>query len=486
VRSHRVAMRGSWVTIRKATPELAVELPHHLEDLVGGLGVEVAGGLVGEHERRVERERAGDGHALLLPTRERVGARLRLLAEAHPREQRARARDHLLRGASRARSWASSRSRGRSAPAGGGETGTRSRCVRPRSRVRPASSRAWCPRPAMASAPGGPIEQAEDVEQRALARPDGPTSAANSPRSTRRSTPFSTSVTTRRRRRTCAPPPGAAPAQPLRIASAGSSRDALRAGSAAAKQTRDEHAIAAERESATLDDVMGKVGLPSALRTSRAKSDPSPAPKAVVPAPSRGAPPSPPESRNTQSTLRRPSPSRAGCRSPCPSAPPTPPARSRCPSPPRGSRRTGSSGWSCSASAAPPGAARWSASSCRRRAPCAPRCPRDLVGGEDVPHAQVDARHAAHEVEQRLRAARRDTTQRRLTSRLPRSKTPPTVYTRGRAHRRGEAHLVAHPHAEIVGELAPITQRGSGGLEAPATMRCAHGVDAAKRAGSTP
>ena len=54
-------------------PVLAVELAEELHDLVAGLRVEVAGGLVGQDQLRVVDQRAGDGHALLLAAGQLVG-----------------------------------------------------------------------------------------------------------------------------------------------------------------------------------------------------------------------------------------------------------------------------------------------------------------------------------------------------------------------------------------------------------------------------
>ena len=44
-----------------------------LQDLLGGAGVEVAGGLIGEDDRRLTHERPGAGHALDLATGELGG-----------------------------------------------------------------------------------------------------------------------------------------------------------------------------------------------------------------------------------------------------------------------------------------------------------------------------------------------------------------------------------------------------------------------------
>ena len=61
------------------------------EDRVGGLGVEVAGGLVGGEDRRVVGERAGDGDALLLAAGERGGQLVRLVGHLDLLEQVQRA-----------------------------------------------------------------------------------------------------------------------------------------------------------------------------------------------------------------------------------------------------------------------------------------------------------------------------------------------------------------------------------------------------------
>ena len=53
-----------------------------LEDAAGGVGVEVAGGLVGEQQARGIGDGAGDGDALLLAAGEFAGAMIEALAEA--------------------------------------------------------------------------------------------------------------------------------------------------------------------------------------------------------------------------------------------------------------------------------------------------------------------------------------------------------------------------------------------------------------------
>ena len=62
--------------------ELAAGGAEHLEDGVGVLGVEVAGGLVGEDDGGAGDEGAGDGDALLLAAGELVGAVVQAAVDA--------------------------------------------------------------------------------------------------------------------------------------------------------------------------------------------------------------------------------------------------------------------------------------------------------------------------------------------------------------------------------------------------------------------
>ena len=61
------------------------------EDLVAGARVEVAGRLVGEQDRRIDRQRARDRDALALAARQLVGQVLQAVAELDERQQLARA-----------------------------------------------------------------------------------------------------------------------------------------------------------------------------------------------------------------------------------------------------------------------------------------------------------------------------------------------------------------------------------------------------------
>ena len=62
---------------------VAAELLQDIHDLDRGLGIEGAGGLVGEDDLGVVNDGAGDGHALHLPARELVRPLAQVLAEAH-------------------------------------------------------------------------------------------------------------------------------------------------------------------------------------------------------------------------------------------------------------------------------------------------------------------------------------------------------------------------------------------------------------------
>ena len=146
-----------------------------VEDPARGLGVEVAGRLVGEQQRAAgwrapaRRRRAAARRPRARPGGGRGGA---------PRPTRAQelARPRLGRGAAprRRRAAAARRSPAPRTPAAGGGTGRRSRSLSRRSRVRARS-----PRPAvgLAEQPHLPrarhVEQPGDVQQRRLARAGG-------------------------------------------------------------------------------------------------------------------------------------------------------------------------------------------------------------------------------------------------------------------------------------------------------------------------
>ncbi len=62
---------------------LLVERRQQVEDLVAGLAVEVAGGLVGQQQRRVGDDGAGDADALLLAARELARIVFGAVGQAH-------------------------------------------------------------------------------------------------------------------------------------------------------------------------------------------------------------------------------------------------------------------------------------------------------------------------------------------------------------------------------------------------------------------
>ncbi len=71
-------------------PALAIELDDELVDLIAGLRVEVAGGLVCEENTRLQHERTRERDTLLLTTRELAGTVLQTITDADAIEQRLR------------------------------------------------------------------------------------------------------------------------------------------------------------------------------------------------------------------------------------------------------------------------------------------------------------------------------------------------------------------------------------------------------------
>jgi hypothetical protein len=58
-------------------------LAHQVQHLVGGVRIEVGGGLVGDHQRRPLDQRTRDRHALALAARQRVGPVRGMPGQAH-------------------------------------------------------------------------------------------------------------------------------------------------------------------------------------------------------------------------------------------------------------------------------------------------------------------------------------------------------------------------------------------------------------------
>ena len=93
-----IGVRGHVGLVRDDDDGVArlVEPLEDAHDLDAGLRIEIAGGLVGEQNRRIVHEGAGDGHALALPAGELVRAVIDARPELHLVERRARAHVAIL------------------------------------------------------------------------------------------------------------------------------------------------------------------------------------------------------------------------------------------------------------------------------------------------------------------------------------------------------------------------------------------------------
>ena len=67
------ARRTLWVTIKKPHPVRADQIAGEAENLIRRRLVEISGGLVGEQEKRLYRQCAADGDALLLTAGQLLG-----------------------------------------------------------------------------------------------------------------------------------------------------------------------------------------------------------------------------------------------------------------------------------------------------------------------------------------------------------------------------------------------------------------------------
>jgi hypothetical protein len=68
-------------------PGLAIQRDQEIDHAAAGLGVEAAGGLVGEEDGRMVGKGAGHPHPLLLPTGELGRIVVQAVAQPHPRQQ---------------------------------------------------------------------------------------------------------------------------------------------------------------------------------------------------------------------------------------------------------------------------------------------------------------------------------------------------------------------------------------------------------------
>jgi hypothetical protein len=106
------ASARSWVTSTSVAPRSRLQREDQVDDRAAGALVEIAGRLVGDEDRRIRRDSARDGDALLLAAGQLRGIMVEALAEAD-----------------RLRSSAAARSKASSAPASSSGTATFSSAV---------------------------------------------------------------------------------------------------------------------------------------------------------------------------------------------------------------------------------------------------------------------------------------------------------------------------------------------------------------------
>jgi hypothetical protein len=166
------------------------------EDLVGAVAVEVAGGLVGQHQRRLEHQRARDRHALLHAAGQLARPLVQRIAQADGGEQRARAL--ALRGVTRPvahqrrQRHVLQRAEGRQQVV---ELEHEAQRLAPAQRQRLRRRAPSSPRLDAVAAAVGRSSRPDDVQQRALARARRPDQGRRTRRAPSvRSTPCSTSA----------------------------------------------------------------------------------------------------------------------------------------------------------------------------------------------------------------------------------------------------------------------------------------------------
>ena len=86
----------SCVTMTTVEPRRCVQIANQRENLLAGVRVEIAGRLVGEQDRRIDRQRARDRDALALAAGQLLRQVLQAVAELHQSQQLARALVDLL------------------------------------------------------------------------------------------------------------------------------------------------------------------------------------------------------------------------------------------------------------------------------------------------------------------------------------------------------------------------------------------------------
>ena len=199
------ATSRSWVTIEDRLA-VGVEPAEQLEDLGAAVGVEGTGGLVGQEERRLVDERAGDGQALALTAGERRrGWRRPCRAGRAGRAGRARAARRSRRAGAGRPARRGRRCRGRVIPSMRLKNWNTMPTWRRRIRARASSDASARSRPTTRTLPAsGRSSPARTLRNVDLPQPDGPVRATNSPHRTTRSAPRRARTGAASRRRSCA------------------------------------------------------------------------------------------------------------------------------------------------------------------------------------------------------------------------------------------------------------------------------------------
>jgi len=174
VRWHDSATVLSCVTTRMVAPSRAVQVPDERQDLGARVGVEVAVGSSASRNRRAGRQRAGDSHPLALAARQLVGKMIEPGAELDQPEQLPGAIAGLA-----PRPAAQVERQGDVLEARQRRSKLKNWKMNPTfSRLTRVSSSSESPesaRPPIRTSPEvGPVEAADEVEQRRLARPRRP------------------------------------------------------------------------------------------------------------------------------------------------------------------------------------------------------------------------------------------------------------------------------------------------------------------------
>ena len=175
----------SWVTNSTVLPVLVPDAQQFVLQRLARHRVERAEGLVHQQHLGIDRQRAGERHALALAARQLVRVPVGVVGEADQRQRLAGAVAAARRGAGRSAPARTPRWRARAARAAAAPSWNTSAT----GSTAPAVAGAILTVPALGLARSAITRSSVD-----LPTPDGPTMARNSPRRTVRSSPRSTSV----------------------------------------------------------------------------------------------------------------------------------------------------------------------------------------------------------------------------------------------------------------------------------------------------